>query len=134
MTQNVDPSAPGKFGEWKTQVIRYYDKVLSRLILDVRVFAVTNVIAAAAAWWFAYQSQEKIYAHLLIASGILFLAIILCVMQFIDDFTFFRIITNSTTITSYPLTMIGLFAWLYHDLSPAFRRVVEIDKAIESGR
>lgn len=123
-----------KFTAWKKPVVEYYERTLARALLHVRVFALTNIVAACLACVAAYVSRTRIYAELLVISAVLFFAVLFSSLQFFDDETYFRILTNSASLTAYPLALIAMFALLYSHLQPALRKVAEIDATIGPGK
>jgi len=111
----------GKILGWKQYIVDYYDKVLRGLVLDLRVFAVTNVAAACAACWFAYRAEEKNHNRLIFVSAVLLASSVLCSFQYYDDLTFFKIITNSFAVSAYPFSLAAMFVWMYVELEPVSR-------------
>lgn len=113
---------------WKQSVVDYYDKVLRGLVVDLRVFAVTNIAAACAACWFAYRAEEQNHNKLILVSGILLASSVLCSLQYYDDLTFFKIITNSYAVSAYPLSLAAMFIWMYVELEPISRSTPDSSK------
>jgi hypothetical protein len=119
---------------WKKRVVDYYDKVLDGLVLDLRVFALTNVVAACAAVWFAVRATERMQTRLLLVSGVLCASMVLCTLQYYDSLTFFKIITNSYSLSAYPLGLTAMFVWLYSELEPGFRPIGAAPESVASSR
>jgi hypothetical protein len=99
--------------QWKEKVREHYDKVLRRLVWDLRIFASSNLIAALFAIMLAIRANAKDSSKLVWVSFLLFGAIAYSVYFYIDRFSFFRILFNSYLGWWYPgvlaITLIGLY-------------------------
>jgi hypothetical protein len=102
-----------KVTQWKEKVREHYDKVLRRLVWDLRIFASSNLIAALFAIMLATRANAKDSSKLVWVSFLLFGAIAYSVYFYIDRFSFFRILFNSYLGWWYPgvlaITLIGLY-------------------------
>jgi hypothetical protein len=102
-----------KVTQWKDQVRQHYDKVLGRLLWDLRIFASSNLVASLFAIMLATRAKGKDSSKLVWVSFLLFGAIAYCVYLYIDRFSFFRILFNSYLGWWYPgllaITLIGLY-------------------------
>jgi hypothetical protein len=102
-----------KVTQWKEKVREHYDKVLGRLVWDLRIFASSNLIAALFAIMLATRANAKDSSKLVWVSFLLFGAIAYSVYFYIDRFSFFRILFNSYLGWWYPgvlaMTLIGLY-------------------------
>lgn len=99
--------------KWKESTREYFEKTLASLILDFRIFAGTNVVAALLAAWLASRARGRWRWRVLAASVLLLAALALQIYMFIDGLTFFRIITNARVGWSYPLVVALTFGYLY---------------------
>lgn len=102
-----------KLTQWKEKVREHYDRVLGRLLWDLRIFASSNLIAALFAIMLTTRANAKNSSKLVWFSFLLFSAIAYSVYFYIDRFSFFRILFNSYLGWWYPgllaITLIGLY-------------------------
>lgn len=105
----------GKFHEWKERIRAYYNKVLGRLFIDLRIFSGTNVVAASVAFFWADRSGRKARFPLILGSSLLLLATAFAAFLYIDDLSFFTILSNTYLGWSYPAVIAFLFAWMFFD-------------------
>lgn len=115
VTTATPPSNPvlAKVTQWKEKVRQHYDKVLGRLLWDLRIFASSNLVAALLAILLAARTNAAQSKKLVWFSFLLFGAIAYSVYSYIDRVSFFRILFNSYLGWWYPgilaITLLGLF-------------------------
>lgn len=111
---------------WKEALRRHYDRVLGRLLRDLRIFAVSNLIAAALAIFLATRTGGDA-AQLVWISFLLFAGIAYCVYSYIDRFSFFKILFDLHLGWWYPVLIATTFLTLLfkfgrpRDSQPALR-------------
>jgi hypothetical protein len=98
---------------WKEQARAYFDKTLTSLIRDLRIFFGTNCVAALLAAGLAWRATGRWRWHVLGMSVLLLGVLALHAYLFIDDLTFFRVVTNARVGWSYPLVLALTFGYLY---------------------
>ncbi len=102
-----------KFMQWKQSVRDHYDRILERLFIDLRIFAGSNIVAAAIATWLAYRANDKTTGKCALLSFLLLAAVAYSVSVYVDRLTFFKILFNSYLGWWYPVlvavTFVGLF-------------------------
>ncbi len=102
-----------KAADAKAAIRRFYNDTLSALILDLRIFSGSNIVAACMALFFVANSKNGIRRPLIVFSYLLFVAVVFCSYLYIDDMSFFRILTSSHMGWWYPVFVIVFSAWLY---------------------
>jgi hypothetical protein len=98
---------------WKEQARAYFDKTLTSLIRDLRIFFGTNCVAALLAAWLASRATGRWRWHILGMSVLLLGVLALHAYLFLDRLTFFSIIWNAQVGWSYPLFLALTFGYLY---------------------
>lgn len=102
--------------KWKESILSYYDKTLTSLIRDLRIFAGTNVVAGLLAAWMASLARGRWRWRILSVSVLLLISLGLQAYLFIDNLGFWHIITNARMGWSYPLFMLVTFVYLFWKL------------------
>lgn len=104
--------------QWKQKVRDYYDKILERLFIDLRIFAGSNVVAASIATWLAYRANRRTTGKCALMSFLLLGAVVYSVSVYVDRLTFFTILFNSHLGWWYPVlvavTFLGLLLEYRH--------------------
>jgi hypothetical protein len=98
---------------WKKKIRTHYNKVLSRLIADLRIFSGTNVLAGCLAFGCAWRSTGKPSSRLMAVSVLLLVATGLGVYLYINSFSFFTILFDSYLGWWYPVLIGMLFLRMY---------------------
>jgi hypothetical protein len=98
---------------WKEQARAYFDKTLTSLIRDLRIFFGTNCVAALLAAGLAWRATGRWRWHVLGTSVLLLGVLAVHVYLFLDRLTFFSIIWNAQVGWSYPLFLALTFGYLY---------------------
>lgn len=101
---------------WKNGIRGHYDKVLGRILGDLRIFAGTNCLAAAIACGFAWRAGSAARVPLLAVSAMLLAATLFCVCYYIERFSFFRIMSDSFVGWWYPGLLVVTFGWLLNEV------------------
>jgi hypothetical protein len=114
-----------KVTQWKENVRKHYDKVLGRLLWDLRIFAFSNMAAALFAIMLATRVKAKDSSKLVWVSFLLFAAIVYSVYGYIDRFSFFRILFNSYLGWWYPAVLALTLLVLYLNYGRANDRDAE---------
>ena len=130
----VKPEKPNpllaKVAAIKAQIRKFYDETLEALIVDLRIFATSNLCAALIALGVACSSRGKTRSSLLGISVILCVAVVYCTYLYINDLTFFRILFQLHMGWTYPASLVVAFAFLYYDYLRASMALEEF----QSGR
>ncbi len=108
-----------KAADAKEAIRQFYNDTLTALIFDLRIFSGTNIVAACVALFLATKSPTSIRKPLIVFSLLLFVAVVFCSYLYIDDLSFFRILTSTHMGWWYPLVVIVVAVWLYKDVGGA---------------
>ena len=84
-----------KIGTLKKGIQNFYDGTLQALVSDLRIFAISNLVACLAAFLLAFFSPPKIRKSVLWFSILMFLGVALCSFMYVDGLSFFRILFRS---------------------------------------
>jgi hypothetical protein len=76
----------------KRKIRLFYDNTLNALIVDLRVFSTSNLIAALIAFYLAYRSSHEIRKPIVWFSFLMFVAVLYCSYLYYDGLTFFHIL------------------------------------------
>ena len=76
----------------KEAIRNFYDETLAALIEDLRIFSISNLVAALLAFVLAYRSREEIQKSLVAFSLVMFAVVFCFTYMYIDDLTFFHIL------------------------------------------
>lgn len=109
---------------WKQKVKSYYEETLARLIFDLRIFSVTNLVTAAIALWLSLRSDPKTAARSSWLSCLLMGALLYSVWLYIDHMSFFKIMFRIHLGWTYPLFILIAFVFLlldYWKIHPLFQ-------------
>lgn len=101
-----------KIGSWKSRIASYFAKTFNRLIIDIRIFLASNMIALLIASLVIYGSESK--ARLTV-SIILTFVIALSIWAYLSQSWFFNILLNNHMGIAYPVTLMFLWGWLLYD-------------------
>jgi len=104
-----------KVASIKSKIRTYYDDTLNALITDLRIFAISNLVAALIAFALAYRSPVKIRKPIVWFSILIFVAVLYCSYLYIDDLTFFRILFQAHLGWGYAVILSVMIAGLLHD-------------------
>lgn len=115
---NQQNPAMAKVAAWKLGIRNHYYRVLERLLVDLRIFSGTNIVAAAIAFILAFRDTGRQDKQLAWISFLLFVALIYTLYLYIDSFSFFTILFNSYMGWTYPALMFIAFLSLYLKHAP----------------
>lgn len=104
-----------KVASIKAKIRRFYDKTLNALIVDLRVFSISNLVAGLVAFGLAYQSSTKIRKPIVWFSFLIFVAVLYCSSMYIDGLTFFRILFSTHMGWRYAAVLCVTIVALYLD-------------------
>ena len=99
----------------KQRIRAYYDKTLTALIVDLRIFAGSNLCAALIAIVLAYRSPRKDQKSLIWFSFFMLCTVSFCSSMYLDEMTFFRILLHTHMGWGYPVMLCVFLAGLYLD-------------------
>ena len=99
----------------KTKIRTFYDNILNALILDLRIFSFSNLVAGAIAFWLAYRSPSDIRNSIVWFSFLMFVAVLYCSYLYVDDLTFFRILFRTHMGWWYAALLCVMIVALYLD-------------------
>lgn len=123
LTGKQIPKPQGKLGAFaqkaadaKNAIRQFYNDTLTALISDLRIFSGTNIVAACVALFLATKSPPSIRQTLIVFSLLLFVAVVFCSYLYINDLSFFRILTSTHMGWWYPAIVSVVAVWLYKDV------------------
>lgn len=106
-----------KVAEVKNSIVQFYNKSWEALIRDLRIFAISNIVAALIAFGVAYRAQGEIRMSLILLSHSICLAVLYSSFMYIDDMTFFQILFRLHMGWSYPIGLATMTLQILRDLS-----------------
>lgn len=104
-----------KVASIKNKIRTFYDNTLNALIVDLRIFSVSNLIAGLMALGLAYRSSDDIRKPIVWFSFLMFVAVLYCSYLYIDDLTFFRILFRTHMGWWYAAILCVMIVALYLD-------------------
>lgn len=96
-----------KVAEIKEKIRVYYDSVMHALIADLRIFAVSNLVAGLFALGVVFWERHQPSRVVLGFSMALFLAVLYCSYMYYDEMTFFKILAKAHFGWWYPVILFG---------------------------
>ena len=99
----------------KDEIRKFYDNTLKALIVDLRIFSISNLIAAMIAFGLAYRSPTDIRKPIVWFSFLMFVAVLYCSYLYVDDLTFFRILFRAHMGWGYAAFLSVMIVALYLD-------------------
>lgn len=100
---------------FKNTIRSFYDNTLTSLIADLRIFSVSNLIAASIAFVLAYRSSAAIQKSIVWFSFLMFAAVLYCSYLYIDNLTFFCILFRTHMGWWYAAFLCVMIVALYLD-------------------
>lgn len=97
----------------KNKIRTFYDDTLDALIVDLRIFSFSNLVAGLLALVMAYRSPLRIRQPLVWFSFLMFVSVIYCSYMYVDDLTFFRILFRAHLGWKYPIILCIVILFLY---------------------
>jgi hypothetical protein len=104
-----------KVASIKEKIRTFYDNTLNALIIDLRIFSVSNLMAGMIAFVLAYRSSHSFRKSIVWFSFLMFVAVLWCSSLYIDDLTFFRILFRTHMGGVYPVLLCIMIFALYWD-------------------
>jgi hypothetical protein len=105
-----------KVVEWKRKVADYYHETLDALIVDLRIFAGSNLAACLVALALAAKGANPRLRKVAVFSAALLIAVGYCTYLYIDSMSFFRILTQAHIGWWYPAVLIVVAAGVAFDI------------------
>lgn len=102
-----------KVASFKEDVRLYYDNTLTALIEDLRIFSLSNLVAALLALALAVFSRGRTRQPVVWFSILMFAAVLCSSWLYVDDLTFFRILFRAHLGWWYPVSL-GVMATALH--------------------
>ncbi len=100
---------------FKNTIRSFYDNTLTSLIADLRIFSVSNLIAASIAFVLAYRSSAAIQKSIVWFSFLMFAAVLYCSYLYIDNLTFLCILFRTHMGWWYAAFLCVMIVALYLD-------------------
>ncbi len=113
----LDSPPAARIAGWKVKVRAYYDKVLGKVVGDLRIFTGTTCLAGLLAAGLAWHGKGKARAPLVVISCVLAVATMFSAWYYIDGFTFFGIVSDSLMGWGYPVMIFMIFFWIVLELN-----------------
>ncbi len=110
-----DNALVAKVAGWKRKVREYYDATLDDLVVDLRIFAGSNLMACMAAIAIIAVARSDRVGHFAWFSFLMFVAVVFCSYMYVDGLNFFSILTRSHLGWWYPVFLAVAVVWLYLD-------------------
>jgi hypothetical protein len=98
---------------WKAQIREHFERTLDRLLLDLRIFSGSNLVAALLAAWCALRAREKRVHWLIGVAALLLASMAFGIYMYVDSFSYFRILMNIYIGWRYPVVLATTFLALY---------------------
>ena len=111
-----------KVAKIKESIRQFYDNTLSALIADLRIFSFSNLLAGAIAFGLAWRSPNEIRPLIVWFSILMFVAVVYCSSVYVDDLTFFRILTGTHMGWGYTVLLALVVGCLYVDYVHPLRK------------
>ena len=109
----------------KEHIRNHYQNSLQALLLDLRIFSGTNVLAAGLACFLAHRSQSGPSRPLVLITIFLTAALVLSIWSYLDSLSFLSIVLNSYLGWYYPITVTALFLLFFlHNPGPTKREAL----------
>lgn len=102
-----------KIAAIKEHIRSHYQNTLQALLLDLRIFSGTNVLAAGAACFLAHRSQNRPSRPLVLITIFLTVALGLSIWSYLASMDFLTILLNTYMGWYYPITIAALFLLFY---------------------
>jgi len=102
---------------WKQSINRYFNEVFEKIILDLRIFSSTNIVAFIWALWLSAKNGAIDSVPYWIASAILTGSILYSSMMYIDQNWFFTILLDSFMGIAYPIAIAIMFGYILYRYS-----------------
>jgi hypothetical protein len=104
---------------WKSEIRMYLEKTLNRLLLDLRIFFGSNLVAALLALVCAWRGRADRLPRLLLVCGLLLASVAFSAYMYVDSFSYFSILFNTYVGWWYPAILGITFLSLVVEHGPA---------------
>ncbi|MGB6220608.1 hypothetical protein [Haloferula sp.] len=101
-----------KLHGWKIQIHQYYQKVLGRILSDLRIFSGTNLVAGLISLVLALKSSGLPSSTLLKLSSLLCMAFACSIYGYFNTFSFYQYLFNWHMGWRYPAVVSLLYLYL----------------------
>ena len=118
-----------KISSLKSGIRSFYDDTLQSLIVDLRIFSVSNLLAGLLAFTLTLRSPASIRKSIVWFSLLMFGAVLYCSFIYVDGLSFFRILFRTHMGWWYPVLLCFVVASLYWDFG---RRPGMLDTEVSS--
>ena len=99
---------------WKNNIKNHFDNTFSKLLTDLRIFCVTNVVGLFLAALVLFK-REDYGKYSTTVSVILSDVIALSALSYFDQSWLYSILLNNYAGYGYPLGIISTFCWLFYE-------------------
>ncbi|MEP4078243.1 hypothetical protein [Haloferula sp.] len=100
----------------KDSIRSYYNKVIGRILKDLRIFSGTNLAAALISFFLAFKARREVARPLIWLSGLLCVATCISIYGFVDTFSFYQYLFNWQMGWSYPAVVFLSYLYLVSKL------------------
>jgi hypothetical protein len=114
LAKNANPAVE-KVASIKNKIRAFYDELLNALIADLRIFAISNLIAGWIAFGLAWRSSVELRQSIVWFSCLMTASVLYCSYIYIDDLTFFRILFRTHMGWWYPVFLCLMVGAIYLD-------------------
>lgn len=103
-----------KVFSWKVKIKEHFNKMFMKIIIDLRIFSLSNVAGFALSYWLLRHGMGKdkrfIAGSVILTASVLFQA-----MMYVDQNWFFTILFNSFMGLGHPISIAVTFGWLMYE-------------------
>jgi hypothetical protein len=99
----------------KERIRTFYDDTLNALLVDLRIFSFSNLVAGFIAFGLAYCSPRDIRKSIVVLSIIMFVGVLWGTYMYVDNLGFFTILFRAHMGWTYPLFLATLIVGAYWD-------------------
>ncbi|HYE20792.1 MAG TPA: hypothetical protein VEA69_20260, partial [Tepidisphaeraceae bacterium] len=99
--------------DWKARAREHWDKTLDRLMLDLRIFSGSNLVAALLAGGLAWGATGRRIEHLMLPAIVLLVSVGFGVYMYVDRMSYFRILMGLYLGWTYPVFLALIFLRWY---------------------
>ena len=119
-----------KLAPFRSKALLHLNKKIDALLRDLRIFSGSNFVAGFVALLFAFRSPPKVRALLVWLSFLMFVAVCFASYIYIDDFSFFRILSGGHMGWFYPFLLSYFIIRLFWEGWRGHVLVEQIDEAL----
>ena len=135
LTQESPASGPSskllaKAISFKKKIKTHLEETLDLLLRDLRIFAISNLIASGTALFLALRSPAQVRTLLIWVSFLVFVSVCYCSYLYIDDLSFFKFLIRSHMGWWYPVFLGSFILKLIQGYGRHHKMVDEIDETV----